>query len=124
MRPAFPDIRAMRGLTNSVEIEGARQLLEIVIVIAGWRTRFQPLRLASRCFRRKIDLDKTRSPGHCRHGLKFNCSALEREQLPEKATRVHRGRPFRWRGNYRAIVRYMMPLRITNTGASGGGGSR
>src|SRR5579859_7206098 len=71
MIPAFSDIGTLRRLADGMQIEAARQLLELVIVLAHRGTSFEPagLRLGRRP--RQFDLNEFGKGG--RHPL-FYCT--------------------------------------------------
>jgi hypothetical protein len=54
--PALTDIRALRALAHRVQIQGPRQLLEPVVVLAHRSLRLQPGGFRSALARRRIDL--------------------------------------------------------------------
>src|SRR5208283_663990 len=64
MVPALPDVGAVRRLADGVQLQLARQGLQVVIVLAHGRARLQPLRFGSRTVRSGLDLDEFGSRGH------------------------------------------------------------
>ena len=44
MLPALADVGAMRAFAHGVQTEGAREALEVMVVFAHGRARFEPLR--------------------------------------------------------------------------------
>ena len=64
MVPALADVGTMRRLADGVQLQVARQGLEIVIVLAHGRARLQPFRFGRRTARANLDLDQLRSSSH------------------------------------------------------------
>ena len=55
--PALADVGALRGFADGVEVEGARQLFEVVVVVAHGCAGAEPLGFGERAARREVDLD-------------------------------------------------------------------
>ena len=56
--PALADVGALGGFADGVEVEGAGQLLEVVVVFAHGRAGVEPLGLGERAARGEVDLDE------------------------------------------------------------------
>ena len=64
MVPALADVGALRGLADRVEVEGAGQLFEVVIVVAHRRAGAEPLGFGEGAARREVDLDQIGAGDH------------------------------------------------------------
>jgi len=64
MVPAFADIGTLRRFANCMQVQSARQALEVMIIVAHGRTCPQPFRLGLRPTGRKVNLDEFYRAGH------------------------------------------------------------